>query len=65
MRSHIALLALLLWVAPALDPAFAQTPTFTIEGVISDAQQAVLPGVSVTVRNVATGLMIANNSATV
>lgn len=35
---------------------FAQTPTFNVEGVISDEQQAVLPGATVTIRNVATGL---------
>ncbi len=34
----------------------AQTPTFNIEGVVTDEQQAVLPGVTVTIRNVATGL---------
>ena len=34
----------------------AQTPTFSVEGVITDAQQAVLPGATVTIRNVATGL---------
>jgi len=36
--------------------AFAQTPTFAVEGVISDAQQAVLPGATVTITNTATGL---------
>jgi hypothetical protein len=36
--------------------AFAQTPTFSIEGVVSDAQQAVLPGATVTITNTATGL---------
>lgn len=35
----------------------AQTPTFSVEGVVSDAQQAVLPGVAVSLRNVATGLV--------
>ena len=38
------------------DLALAQTPTFNIEGTVSDAQQAVLPGATVTVRNVSTGL---------
>ena len=56
MRSHIALLALLLSSRRLPVPALAQTPTFNIEGVVTDAQQAVLPGVTVTVRNVATGL---------
>src|SRR5690349_21714500 len=36
--------------------AFAQTPTFAVEGVITDAQQAVLPGATVTITNTATGL---------
>ena len=37
-------------------PALAQKPTFDIEGVVLDAQQAVLPGATVTVQNVSTGL---------
>ena len=37
-------------------PAAAQKPTFDIEGVVTDAQQGVLPGATVTLRNVATGL---------
>jgi hypothetical protein len=36
--------------------ASAQNPTFNVEGVITDAQQAVLPGATVTVTNTATGL---------
>ena len=36
--------------------SLAQTPTFALEGVVTDAQQAVLPGVTVTVHNTATGL---------
>src|SRR3954468_7129750 len=47
--------ALLIALA-AYAPASAQTPTFSIEGVVSDEQQAVLPGVSVTVTNTSTGL---------
>src|SRR5437879_2214606 len=38
------------------SPAAAQKPTFDIEGVVTDAQQAVLPGAMVTLQNVATGL---------
>ena len=57
MRSHIVLLVLLLLVVPSSGRALAQNPTFDIEGVVTDAQQAVLPGATVTVRNVATGLM--------
>ena len=37
-------------------PAAAQKPTFDIEGIVTDAQQAVLPGATVTLQNVATGL---------
>ncbi len=52
-RATFALLGLLLFVA--VDAA-AQSTTGTISGTVRDAQQAVLPGVSVTVRNVDTGL---------
>jgi len=37
--------------------ALAQKPTFEIEGVVTDAQQAVLPGATLTVQNVSTGLV--------
>jgi len=48
---------ILVGIAVALAaPAAAQKPTFDIEGVVSDAQQGVLPGATVTLRNVATGL---------
>jgi hypothetical protein len=40
----------------AIHPAAAQNPTFALEGVVVDAQQAVLPGATVTVQNVSTGL---------
>ena len=36
--------------------AYAQNPTFALEGVVVDAQQAVLPGATVTVQNTSTGL---------
>ena len=36
--------------------AYAQNPTFALEGVVVDTQQAVLPGATVTVQNTATGL---------
>src|SRR4051812_28530472 len=49
-------LGALLLALLAYAPASAQTPTFSIEGVVSDEQQAVLPGVSVTVTNTSTGL---------
>src|SRR4029453_3898984 len=48
--------AALLIVLGAHARAFAQTPTFSVEGVVSDAQQAVLPGATVTITNSATGL---------
>lgn len=38
------------------SPALAQKPTFDVEGVVADDQQAVLPGAVVILRNVATGL---------
>lgn len=36
--------------------AWSQNPTFNIEGVVTDAQQATLPGVVITITNTATGL---------
>src|ERR1044071_8383587 len=54
--------AALLIVLVAHVPAFAQTPTFSVEGVISDAQQAVLPGATVTITNTATGLVRATTT---
>jgi hypothetical protein len=57
MRPHFVLLVVSLLTLSPPTAALAQTPTFNIEGVVSDAQQAVLPGVTVTIRNVATGLV--------
>ena len=56
--SRAVVLAVLLAGGGALTPphAGAQTPTFTVEGVITDEQQAVLPGATVTIHNVATNL---------
>ena len=48
--------AALLIVIGACTSAFAQTPTFAVEGVVTDAQQAVLPGATVTITNTATSL---------
>ena len=48
--------AALLIALGAHATAFAQTPTFSLEGVVTDAQQAVLPGATVTITNTATGL---------
>ena len=49
-------IAAFLIVLSASAIAFAQTPTFSLEGVVSDAQSAVLPGATVTITNIATGL---------
>ena len=48
--------AALLIALGAHATAFAQTPTFSLEGVVSDEQQAVMPGATVTITNTATGL---------
>src|SRR5688572_26652957 len=37
-------------------PSFAQLPTATILGVVRDSDRAVLPGATVSIRNVDTGL---------
>src|SRR3954468_11506859 len=58
-RAHAVGRQVLLVAAMALVialPAAAQKPTFDIEGVVTDAQQGVLPGAAVTLQNVATGL---------
>ncbi len=57
MRPWLHPLILTLFLCLPALPAFAQTPTFNVEGVVTDEQQAVLPGVTVTIRNVATGLV--------
>src|SRR5918999_448097 len=54
-RFSIAVVCTLL-MPIAVHPAAGQNPTFALEGVVTDAQQAVLPGVTVTIQNVATGL---------
>ena len=48
---------LLVFVLGASGSALAQNPTFALEGTVVDAQQAVLPGATVTVQNTSTGLM--------
>src|SRR5215203_2554689 len=55
-RLYALIVAVPLLFALVVSPLSAQTPTFNVEGVVTDEQQAVLPGVTVTVRNVATGL---------
>jgi hypothetical protein len=52
-RSSVVAVCVLVGTA---SPALAQNPTFAIEGVVVDVQQAVLPGATVTAQNVATGL---------
>ena len=54
-RKYLLAVCLLL-VVGANRAVFAQNPTFALEGVVSDTQQAVLPGVTVTVQNLSTGL---------
>src|SRR5437868_9566582 len=53
-RASIAALLLALAFGVA-SPAMAQTTTGVIAGIITDAQGGVLPGVTVTARNVDTG----------
>jgi hypothetical protein len=54
MRTCARLIALLAVLIPA-SPSFAQS-TGTIQGLVTDAQGGVLPGVAVTVHNNATGV---------
>ena len=61
-KSLKTVLAALLIILGAHAPASAQTPTFSVEGVIIDAQQAVLPGATVTITNTATGLVRATTT---
>lgn len=51
-----AALGLLALFCSLPSPAHAQRPTFSVEGVVTDAQQAVLPGATVTILNTATNL---------
>src|SRR5687768_1055885 len=55
-RCSIAVVCTLL-MPIAVHPAAGQNPTFALEGVVTDNQQAVLPGVTITVQNTATGLV--------
>ena len=50
-------IALVLAAAGTSTPAYAQTTNGAIVGVVTDAQAAVLPGVTVTLRNTDTGLV--------
>ena len=53
MRRYVTMAVLCLGVAA---PALGQLPTASIRGIVRDAQDAVLPGVTVTVTNSETGL---------
>lgn len=54
-RVGLLVVAVALAVLAPISSALAQKPTFDLEGVVTDAQQAVLPGVTVSLRNTATG----------
>ena len=51
---QVRVIALLVTLFIPAHLASAQNPTFSVEGVVTDAQQAVLPGVAVTLTNTAT-----------
>ena len=53
-RTPFALLLLVIAFGPAM-PSTAQTTSGTIAGLVTDAQSAVLPGVTLTLRNAETG----------
>jgi Carboxypeptidase regulatory-like domain len=55
MFRRVSIAALLLTLACMATPAMAQTTNGVIAGIVSDAQGGVLPGVTVTARNVDTG----------
>ncbi len=55
-RRRLVLASLLFVFAGTGRSALAQNPTFALEGTVVDAQQAVLPGATVTVQNTSTGL---------
>ena len=54
MRTCARLVVLLAVLIPA-SPSFAQS-TGAIQGLVTDSQGGILPGVAVTVRNTATGI---------
>src|SRR5438093_4728867 len=55
MLRRVSIAALLLALACMATPPMAQTTNGVIAGIVSDAQGGVLPGVTVTARNVDTG----------
>jgi len=56
MWRRVSIAAVLFAFAAAALPAAAQTTNGVISGIVSDAQGGVLPGVTVTGRNVETGI---------
>ena len=56
LRTRIHVAPLLVFFLCVAGTALAQNPTFALEGVVVDAQQAVLPGATVSIQNVSTGL---------
>ena len=56
IRQAVVVAALAGGVALVPSLAYAQAPTFAVEGVVTDEQQATLPGVTITIKGLATGL---------
>jgi len=56
MARRVSIAALLFALIAAAIPAAAQTTNGVISGIVSDAQGGVLPGVTVTGRNIETGI---------
>ena len=56
MLRRVSIAALIFAVIAAAAPAVAQTTNGVISGIVSDAQGGVLPGVTVTGRNIETGI---------
>lgn len=57
MKRIILFLALVSAVFPQLQETFAQTTTGTISGVLKDTTGSILPGVTVTIKNLETGII--------
>ena len=53
---RVSIAAVLFALIAAALPAAAQTTNGVISGIVSDAQGGVLPGVTVTGRNIETGI---------
>lgn len=56
MRHTMLRAALLGWFLVCASPADAQVSTFDLSGIVTDDSDAVLPGATVSLRNVSTGL---------